>query len=64
MSVTTTTHCSSAKTSWAQLPSPCSWKPRGRVFEEIGRILGKVIVQYLARVQVKAESEMELKKKK
>jgi hypothetical protein len=32
--------------------------------EEIGRILGKVILQDLARVQVKVESEAELKKKK
>lgn len=37
---------------------------KGESLEEIGRIPGKVIVQDLARVQVKVESEVELKKKK
>lgn len=37
---------------------------KGESLEEIGRILGKAIVQDLARVQVKVESEAELKKKR
>jgi hypothetical protein len=37
---------------------------KGESLEEIGRILGKVIVQDLARVQMKVESETKLKKKK
>lgn len=36
---------------------------KGESLEEICRILGKVILQDLARVQVKVESEAELKKK-
>jgi hypothetical protein len=36
---------------------------KGESLEEIGRILGKVIVQDLARVRVKVKSEAGLKKK-